>query len=85
MSNVNCGVPSVLHESLSGLKFQVLSDSVKKRDYDDQLRKEESKSVSHKSHNTPHQVFYYMSFSRRNGFVAHKKYRQKVKELIVPP
>ncbi|KAG5550880.1 hypothetical protein RHGRI_009351 [Rhododendron griersonianum] len=35
--------------------YEVLSDSVKKRDYDDQLRKEESKSVSHKSHNTPHQ------------------------------
>lgn len=35
--------------------YEVLSDSIKKRDYDDQLRKEESKSVSQKSHNTSHQ------------------------------
>ncbi|MFS7963829.1 putative DnaJ domain, cleavage inducing molecular chaperone, Jiv, Chaperone J-domain superfamily [Helianthus anomalus] len=35
--------------------YEVLSDSVKKRDYDDQLRKEESKSLSHKSPSTSHQ------------------------------
>ncbi|KAL8256548.1 hypothetical protein R6Q59_031615 [Mikania micrantha] len=35
--------------------YEVLSDSLKKRDYDDQLRKEESKSVSHKSPSTSHQ------------------------------
>ena len=36
--------------------FQVLSDSIKKKDYDEQLKKEESKSVSHQSHNTSNQV-----------------------------
>ncbi|BFG28834.1 hypothetical protein CerSpe_151080 [Prunus speciosa] len=37
--------------------FEVLSDSTKKRDYDEQLRKEESKtkSVCQKSHGTSHQ------------------------------
>ncbi|GKB05533.1 putative hemK methyltransferase family member 1-like protein [Tanacetum coccineum] len=35
--------------------YEVLSDSVKKRDYDDQLRKEESKSLSHNSPSTSHQ------------------------------
>ncbi|XP_076952515.1 uncharacterized protein LOC143626254 [Bidens hawaiensis] len=35
--------------------YEVLSDSVKKRDYDDQLRKEESKILSHKSPSTSHQ------------------------------
>ncbi|XP_057474051.1 uncharacterized protein LOC130762432 isoform X2 [Actinidia eriantha] len=36
--------------------YEVLSDSMKKRDYDEQLRKEAAKSVSQKSHNTSHQV-----------------------------
>ncbi|GFZ12647.1 chaperone DnaJ-domain superfamily protein [Actinidia rufa] len=36
--------------------YEVLSDSMKKGDYDEQLRKEEAKSVSQKSHNTSHQV-----------------------------
>lgn len=38
--------------------FQVLSDCMKKRDYDEQLRKEESrtKSVCQKSHGTSHRV-----------------------------
>uniref|UniRef100_A0A5B6Z8I7 J domain-containing protein n=1 Tax=Davidia involucrata TaxID=16924 RepID=A0A5B6Z8I7_DAVIN len=35
--------------------YEVLSDSTKKRDYDEQLRKEESRSVSQKSHSTSHQ------------------------------
>ncbi|XP_071692824.1 uncharacterized protein [Rutidosis leptorrhynchoides] len=35
--------------------YEVLSDSVKKRDYDDHLRKEESKSLSDKSPSTAHQ------------------------------
>ncbi|XAR67292.1 hypothetical protein NMG60_11001992 [Bertholletia excelsa] len=35
--------------------FEVLSNSAKKRDYDEQLKKEESKSVSDKSHNASHQ------------------------------
>ncbi|KAI3825848.1 hypothetical protein L1987_07531 [Smallanthus sonchifolius] len=35
--------------------YEVLSDSLKKRDYDDQLRKEESKSLSHMSPSTSHQ------------------------------
>ena len=38
--------------------LQVLSDSIKKRDYDEQLRKEESRtrSVCQRSHSTSHQV-----------------------------
>lgn len=36
--------------------FQVLSDSTKKRDYDEQLTKEESKSVCQKSHVSSRQV-----------------------------
>lgn len=39
-----------------GHNIQVLSDSMKKRDYDEQLRKEEYKSVSQKSPDTPRQV-----------------------------
>lgn len=35
--------------------YEVLSDSTKKRDYDEQLRKEESKSVCQKSHGSSHQ------------------------------
>lgn len=38
--------------------LQVLSDAVKKRDYDEHLRKEESKSVLQKSPST-HQVNIY--------------------------
>lgn len=36
--------------------FQVLSDSVKKRDYDEQLRKEQSRSVMQNSPSTSNQV-----------------------------
>ncbi|KAL7195108.1 hypothetical protein ACSBR1_035342 [Camellia fascicularis] len=36
--------------------FNVLSDFVKKRDYNEHLRKEESKRVSQTSHNTSHPV-----------------------------
>ncbi|KAF5815141.1 putative DnaJ domain, cleavage inducing molecular chaperone, Jiv, Chaperone J-domain superfamily [Helianthus annuus] len=35
--------------------YEVLSDSLKKRDYDEQLRKKESKSLSHRSPSTSHQ------------------------------
>lgn len=35
--------------------YEVLSDSLKKRDYDEQLRKKESKTLSHKSPSTSHQ------------------------------
>ena len=49
-------MPYGLNETYNGLNFQVLSDSMKKGDYDEQLRKEEAKSVSQKSHNTSHQV-----------------------------
>lgn len=47
--------------------YEVLSDSVKKRDYDDQLRKEEAKSVSQESHNASHRddLHYYSEESRR--------------------
>ncbi|KAL6975102.1 hypothetical protein U1Q18_023897 [Sarracenia purpurea var. burkii] len=55
VSNGKCVVPYVIRETYDSLNFQVLSDSMKKRDYDEQLRKEESKSVSHNSHNTSHQ------------------------------
>ena len=40
--------------------IQVLSDTTKKRDYDEQLRKEEYKSVAQKSSDTSSQV--YMQF-----------------------
>ncbi|KAK9275028.1 hypothetical protein L1049_022286 [Liquidambar formosana] len=48
---------SLASESFKKLQcaYEVLSDSMKKRDYDEQLRKEESKSVSQKSHGTSHQ------------------------------
>ena len=37
--------------------LQVLSDSIKKRDYDEQLRKESrTRSVCQRSHSTSHQV-----------------------------
>ncbi|XP_057487657.1 uncharacterized protein LOC130773744 [Actinidia eriantha] len=47
---------SLASESFKKLQcaYEVLSDSMKKGDYDEQLRKE-AKSVSHKSHNTSHQ------------------------------
>nr|XP_043627278.1 uncharacterized protein LOC122598863 [Erigeron canadensis] len=35
--------------------YEVLSDSLKKRDYDEHLRKKESKTLSHKSPSTSHQ------------------------------
>ncbi|KAK9077643.1 hypothetical protein SSX86_005980 [Deinandra increscens subsp. villosa] len=35
--------------------YEVLSDCLKKRDYDEQLRKKESKTLSHKSPSTSHQ------------------------------
>ncbi|XP_024960726.1 uncharacterized protein LOC112501248 isoform X2 [Cynara cardunculus var. scolymus] len=35
--------------------YEVLSDSLKKRDYDEQLRKKESRTLSHKSPSTSHQ------------------------------
>ncbi|KAK6947254.1 DnaJ domain [Dillenia turbinata] len=35
--------------------YEVLSDSIKKRDYDEQLRKEEAKSVCRKPYRTPNQ------------------------------
>ncbi|WJX68154.1 hypothetical protein P8452_52550 [Trifolium repens] len=50
---------SLASESFKKLQcaYEVLSDSVKKRDYDEQLRKEESmaKSVCQKSHSSSHQ------------------------------
>ncbi|CAK9148939.1 unnamed protein product [Ilex paraguariensis] len=52
----NMGSP-LASESFKKLQcaYEVLSDSTKKRDYDEQLRKEEYKSVSEKSHTTTHQ------------------------------
>ncbi|KDP33261.1 hypothetical protein JCGZ_13101 [Jatropha curcas] len=54
----NMGSP-LASESFKKLQcaYEVLSDSTKKRDYDEQLRKEESKtrSVCQKSHGTPNQ------------------------------
>ena len=40
------------------MNFQVLSDAVKRRDYDEQLKKEESKTgtVCQTSHASSHQV-----------------------------
>ncbi|CAI9303400.1 unnamed protein product [Lactuca saligna] len=35
--------------------YEILSDSLKKRDYDEQLRKKESKTLSHKSPSSSHQ------------------------------
>ncbi|XP_052207327.1 uncharacterized protein LOC127811467 isoform X2 [Diospyros lotus] len=48
---------SLASESFKKLQcaYEVLSDSMKKKDYDEQLKKEESKSVSHQSHNTSNQ------------------------------
>lgn len=42
-----------------GINYQVLSDTEKKKDYDEKLRKEESKSVMQKSPSTSHQVRIY--------------------------
>ncbi|KAA8523472.1 hypothetical protein F0562_009895 [Nyssa sinensis] len=52
----NMGSP-LASESFKKLQcaYEVLSDSTKKRDYDEQLKKEESRSVSEKSHSTSHQ------------------------------
>lgn len=52
----NMGSP-LASESFKKLQcaYEVLSDSTKKRDYDEQLRKDEYKSVSHKSPDTPRQ------------------------------
>uniref|UniRef100_A0A5B6ZAR6 J domain-containing protein n=1 Tax=Davidia involucrata TaxID=16924 RepID=A0A5B6ZAR6_DAVIN len=52
----NMGSP-LASESFKKLQcaYEVLSDSMKKRDYDEQLRKEECRSVSLKSHSTSHQ------------------------------
>ncbi|XP_028081249.1 dnaJ homolog dnj-5-like isoform X2 [Camellia sinensis] len=51
----NMGSPQA-SESFQKLQcaYEVLSDSVKKRDYDEHLRKEESKRVSQTSHNASH-------------------------------
>ncbi|KAL7220596.1 hypothetical protein ACSBR2_013473 [Camellia fascicularis] len=53
----NMGSPQA-SESFQKLQcaYEVLSDSMKKRDYDEHLRKEESKRVSQTSHNTSHPV-----------------------------
>ncbi|GKC95791.1 DnaJ domain, cleavage inducing molecular chaperone, Jiv, partial [Tanacetum coccineum] len=45
--------------------YEVLSDSLKKRDYDEQLRKKESKSLSHKSPSTSDQDPAYCSVESR--------------------
>lgn len=64
----NMGSPQA-SESFKKLQcaYEVLSDSVKKRDYDDHLRKEEAKSVSQESHSASHQgaPHYYSEESRR--------------------
>ncbi|GKE57751.1 DnaJ subfamily C member 14 like protein, partial [Tanacetum coccineum] len=53
--------------------YEVLSDSVKKRDYDDQLRKEESKSLSHNSPSTSHQdCCQYHQAKDGDGWVEYK-------------
>ncbi|KAL7161448.1 hypothetical protein ACSBR2_042000 [Camellia fascicularis] len=53
----NMGSPQA-SESFQKLQcaYEVLSDSVKKRDYDEHLRKEETKRVSQTSHNASHPV-----------------------------
>lgn len=53
-----CIPPALFPPLTSYMKFQVLSDSVKKRDYDEKLRKEETmaKSVCQRSHSSSHQV-----------------------------
>ncbi|XP_031115602.1 uncharacterized protein LOC116019505 [Ipomoea triloba] len=52
----NMGSP-LASESFKKLQsaYEVLSDAVKKRDYDEQLRKEEAKTVMHKSAGSSHQ------------------------------
>ncbi|XP_058099680.1 uncharacterized protein LOC131244027 [Magnolia sinica] len=64
----NMGSP-LASESFKKLQcaYEVLSDSTKKRNYDEQLRKEESKSVCQKSHGTSKQdgVEYRSEESRR--------------------
>ncbi|XP_030963427.1 dnaJ homolog subfamily C member 14-like isoform X2 [Quercus lobata] len=54
--NMGCSQASESFKKLQ-CAYEVLSDSIKKRDYDEQLRKEESRtrSVCQRSHSTSHQ------------------------------
>ncbi|KAK6934792.1 DnaJ domain [Dillenia turbinata] len=64
----NMGSP-LASESFKKLQcaYEVLSDSIKKKDYDEQLRKEEAKSVCRKPYHTPNQDSpdYFSEESRR--------------------
>ncbi|KAI7758359.1 hypothetical protein M8C21_013720 [Ambrosia artemisiifolia] len=53
--------------------YEVLSDSLKKRDYDEQLRKKDSKSLSHMSPSTSHQdCCQYHQAKDGDGWVEYK-------------